>query len=73
MSEKNKQRNEVRTHGNNLLFSAYKKLIWRRFRKGNRFLNAEPGRKENSHCNRRISGKTGNGPDGSGYLKGLWC
>ena len=30
MSEKNKQRNEVRTHGNNLLFSAYKKLIWRR-------------------------------------------
>ena len=21
----------------------------------------------------RISGKTGNGPDGSGYLKGLWC
>ena len=27
MSEKNKQRNEVRTHGNNLLFSAYKKLI----------------------------------------------
>ena len=27
------------------------------------------GGKKNSHCNRRISGKTGNGPDGSGYLK----